>query len=304
MSDSPTIRIAFGANTRPARMKATFGQGPTLRFALGRPHRDDNTRMNTAFRTGPDVRLATFDLPAVHKSLSQQPTIRLAHKEAKGDNTLRGARGQPKIPQTLAPALLVSYVYLEGFKKNQADYVYRDWMMDSGAYSAYNSGEVIDLEKYIEDCHRLRAEDPTLKEIIGLDVIGDAAGSVKNNFYMKEKGVDIVPVFHYGEDWGILRDYCAAFKKVGLSCRFGETMEQSYWFYDQCFARSCPKRFHSFGWIGEPVMMRYPFHSGDSTSWEIGPCSFGNWKTYGKMSVRGSTQNLRTQIEWYLGLEA
>lgn len=283
---------------------------------------------------GPTVRLATFDIPAVHDSLSQapavrlavaprnqnggnnsvehnvtlgglgHPTVRLAHKSAQGDNNLMGIRGVERIPQSIAPALLVSYVYVDGFLKNQHRYCYRDWMMDSGAYSAYNSGKVIDIDEYIEACKRLRASDPTLKEIIGLDVIGSAEGSRKNSFYMKDKGVEIVPVFHFGEDFGLLKDYCAAFDKVGLSCRFGETMEESNWFYDQCFAHGWPKKFHSFGWISETVLMRYPFHSGDSTSWEIGPCAFGNWKSLGKVSVRGSKQNLRAEIEWYLKLEA
>ncbi len=45
--------------------------------------------------------------------------------------------------------------------------------MDSGAYSAWNSGEVIDLADYENKCHQLLAQDPTLKEIIALDVIND-----------------------------------------------------------------------------------------------------------------------------------
>jgi hypothetical protein len=41
----------------------------------------------------------------------------------------------------------------------------------------------------------------------------------------------------------------------------------------------------------------------DATNWEIGPCKFGRWQSYGKMSVRGSKQNLRAEVEWYLALE-
>jgi hypothetical protein len=42
-------------------------------------------------------------------------------------------------------AILVSFYYLEPFLKNQHLYQYRDWMMDSGAYSAYHSGKHITL---------------------------------------------------------------------------------------------------------------------------------------------------------------
>jgi len=256
----------------------------------------------------PSVRLAHAGQPeALIAGLAPAPTIRLAHTDdAQGTGTLTGRKGRhevPKIPERIAPALLVSYVYLEPFLKSQSRYCYRDWMMDSGAYSAYNSGQVIDLQAYIDKCHELLASDPTLVEIIALDVIGSAKGSLANSLKMKEAGLEVIPVFHVGEDYGILSEYCEAFQKVGLSCRFGEPLAVSLKFYDQCFARQWPKKFHSFGWISEAMLMRYPFHSGDSSSWEAGPCAFGNWKSFGKMSVRGSKQNLRAEIEWYLKLE-
>lgn len=120
---------------------------------------------------------------------------------------------------------------------------------------------------------------------------------------MKEAGVEAMPVFHIGDDWEILKEYAKHWDKVGISCRFGEPLNESFAFYDQCFARVWPKKFHSFGWMDEKVVMRYPLHSSDSSSWEVGPCAFGNWKAFGKLSVRGSTQNLRPQVEWYLDLE-
>lgn len=49
--------------------------------------------------------------------------------------------------------------------------------------------------------------------------------------------------------------------------------------------------------------MALPWHSVDATNWEIGPCKFGRWQTFGAMSVRGSKQNLRAEVEWYLALE-
>lgn len=232
------------------------------------------------------------------------PTLRLAHVPgAQGDNNLLGRNGVEKIPDSSRPGLLISYVYLTAFEGYRSRYAYRDWMMDSGAFSAYNSGAVIDLDAYIKDCYRLLAEDPTLVEIIALDVIGDGRGSLVNADKMREAGLDVIPVFHIGDDWGILKEYCRNHRKVGLSCRFGESVKESYKFYDECFALAWPKKFHSFGWTAEQMLMRYPFHSSDSTSWEMGPCAFGRWKTFGKMSVRGSSQNLRVEIEWHLELE-
>lgn len=191
------------------------------------------------------------------------PTLRLAHVPgAQGDNNLIGRKDMKQLLKDHeAPALLVSYVYIEAFLKIQEKYIYRDWMMDSGAYSAYNSGKEIDLHEYINACHLLKDSDPTLTEVIALDVIGSGEGSLRNAVKMKEAGVGYaMPVFHIGDDWEILKEYCKGWDKVGISCRFGESRKDSYKFYDQCFARTWPKKFHSFGWADEEVLMRYPLH--------------------------------------------
>jgi hypothetical protein len=252
---------------------------PTIRLACGEGQAERN---------------GTLDAPTIH--LVSQPS-----KSSNGENFLLGRSGS--LDGMDRPALLVSYVYLGKFQQARARYHFRDWIMDSGAFSVWKSGKTIDLQEYVACCRELLATDPLLKEVIALDVIGDARASLVNARAMKAAGVEAMPVFHIGDDWGILREYCAGWGKVGLSCRFGEPAKDSLRFLDQCFARAWPHRFHSFGWIAEDVMMRYPFHSGDSASWQVGPCAFGNWKSFGKMSVRGSRQNLRAEVLWYLDLE-
>ena len=42
----------------------------------------------------------------------------------------------------------------------------------------------------------------------------------------------------------------------------------------------------------------------DASSWEIGACGFGNWKQFGHMTVRGSDQDLRGEVNAFLDLEA
>jgi CO/xanthine dehydrogenase Mo-binding subunit len=47
-----------------------------------------------------------------------------------------------------------------------------------------------------------------------------------------------------------------------------------------------------------------PFHSVDATNWEIRPCQFGEWEWFGdKLSIRGSDQPLRAEVEAYLKRE-
>ena len=49
--------------------------------------------------------------------------------------------------------------------------------------------------------------------------------------------------------------------------------------------------------------MALPWDSVDATNWESGPCMFGRWNSFGALSVRGSKQNLRAEIEYYLRVE-
>lgn len=149
-------------------------------------------------------------------------------------------------------------------------------MLDSGAFSAWNSGNVIDIDALIE-----ATLDPFFTESVCLDVIGDAEASVRNAMAMKAAGSPAFPVFHLGDPWEHLDAYRAAFPRVGLSCRFGEPITQSLAWLEQCFARGWPHRFHSFGWTGAAALSRFPFDSADSLSWVV-PQQFGQWRAFGR----------------------
>lgn len=201
------------------------------------------------------------------------------------------------------PALLVSYFYYEQFKQNRPKYHFRDWVMDSGAFSAHNSGAVIDLKAYIDCCKELMATDPQLTEVFALDVIGDWKGTLKNTEKMWKAGVPAIPCFHYGEPWDVLLGYAKDYPKIALGGCVGRRDKDK--FAQQCFARVWPKKIHGFGFGAERSLMLLPWHSVDATNWEIGPCKFGRWASFGNasISVRGSQQNLRAEVEWYLDLE-
>jgi hypothetical protein len=207
--------------------------------------------------------------------------------------------------------LLFSFYYLDKFIERIQRYAMRDWMLDSGAFSAYNKGGYIDLQSYIRICKQLMDCPQPLApvEIIALDVIGSGPGSLENAVVMRDAGLDVIPVFHIGEDWGLLDEYCRGWDKVGLSCRFGEPVKTSTRFYEQCFARQWPKKFHSFGWVSEEMLLQLPFHSSDSTDWEIKPARFGTWRAFARtgstnyINWTGSSQDLLPEIEFYLDLE-
>ena len=109
----------------------------------------------------------------------------------------------PKEGETLTtemnPALLVSYVYLKPFLANKHKYVFRDWVMDSGGFSAWKSGTEINLQEYIDTCLHLLETDDKLTEVFALDVIGDWEASLRNTEEMWRQGVPAIPAYHPGE---------------------------------------------------------------------------------------------------------
>lgn len=206
---------------------------------------------------------------------------------------------------TNQPALLVSYVYLKQFTKERHRYHFRDWSMDSGAFSAHNSGKVIDLTGYTEECQRLLSTDTKLAEVFALDVIDDPYGSAKNTAYMWSRGVPAVPTYHQGEPWDVLEGLARDYPKIGIGGMVGLHAKAKKEWIGQCFARVWPKKIHGLGVAGEDILLAYPFHSADATNWEMGPTAFGRWASYGgsNLSIRGGQHNLRVEVEHYLKLE-
>lgn len=231
-------------------------------------------------------------------------SVRLATQgSAQGSNCLAGNRGVQRIPEDKKPALLISFAYLKNWLKNQPLFCYRDWVMDSGAYSAHNSNRTIDIWEYIDCCKKLLATDPTLTEVFALDVIGDWQSSAENCRIMWENGVPAIPCFHADEPEEALVEMASKYPKIALGGVALVNAKRKLKWAEQCFSRVWPKKIHGFAYGGEDAVMRLPWHSVDATSWEMGPCGFGRWKTFGAMKIRGSQQNLRAEVEWYLELE-
>ena len=208
------------------------------------------------------------------------------------------------VVQEHAPALLVSYVYVEPFLKKQASYCYRDWVLDSGAFSAHMSGTEIKLQDYIDFCKKILERDPTLTEVFALDVIGDAKASQKNVEEMWRQGVPAIPCFHANEPESFIYEMAKDYPKIALGGVAMQKGEAKNNWAEQCFARIWPKKVHGFGFGSQDGIMAVPWHSVDSTNWEIGPCAFGRWQKFGPLSVRGSNQDLRCEVKFYLDLEA
>lgn len=198
-------------------------------------------------------------------------------------------------------ALLVSFYYLKSFERSRERIKVRDWVMDSGAFSAHNSGAVIDLDEYIETCQRLLATDDLLTEVFSLDVIGDHKASLRNCEKMWKAGVPAIPTFHVGSPEDALIEMAKTYPKIALGGAVGYGGKEKW--AEQCFARVYPKRIHGLGWGGRRGILALPWHSVDASNWRTQPGAFGLWKLYGRMSVRNGNVDLRSQVDWFQSLE-
>lgn len=178
---------------------------------------------------------------------------------------------------------------------------YSVMMIDSGAFSAHMAGFEIDIYKYIDFCHTIKLRDISI--FMSLDVIGDPEASLRNAEIMTKNGVNIVPTFHFGEPLHYLDDMKRLYPLVaaGGVARKGVRIREE--FVDAVFSRIWPHRIHGLGITNRNLLMKYPFQSTDSSSWELGVRRAGRWPELGRVGQRGSRQNMVQPVMSYIKLQ-
>ena len=157
------------------------------------------------------------------------------------------------------------------FRKNidlVKGYIASDYelFLDSGAYSAANTGAPIDMEDYIAYINESGA-----MLYAGLDVIGDPITTMRNIKTMEERGLHPIPTFHMGGDPKDLRalfDY----PYIALGGMVFSTGRERYcdeiW---NILLKEAPGiHVHGFGMANIALMERYPWFSVDTSSWKDG----------------------------------
>lgn len=167
--------------------------------------------------------------------------------------------------------ILVSFAYLDHWRKEASMCPAARLMLDSGAFTSHTRGDVIDHDALIAE-----ATSGRWTEAIGLDVIGDWRASEANAD--REHALvpgRMIPTFHLGDPWELLAKYVARSGKVAIGGMVGAPLLLVLRFLEQVFARAWPHRLHSFGRIDEKILTRFPFESADSSNWLIGVVRFG-----------------------------
>jgi hypothetical protein len=146
-----------------------------------------------------------------------------------------------------------------------------NFFLDSGAFSVWNSGATIDIDKYIEF---IQKHKDTITVYANLDVIGDPEATWENQRIMEEAGLTPLPIFHRGENMKYLYK-CMEYDYFGLGGSTRDYLSKKIQFYDSVFNVICDKdgyprnKIHGLGMTSFSMIRRYPLYSIDSTSWLI-----------------------------------
>lgn len=166
-------------------------------------------------------------------------------------------------------------------------------MLDSGAHSLYNMyvksyhgaydwdfsySETDEFWKYAEDyATYLKLNSHKFETVVNLDVIRNPERSWAMQKWYENKGLKVLPVYHFGEPIEWFKKYMDNYEYIGISGLGQEIQRENYIQYaDRVFNLICdskgnPKwKIHGFAMTSIDLILRYPFYSVDSTTWLVG----------------------------------
>jgi hypothetical protein len=193
-----------------------------------------------------------------------------------------------KLPTSRA---LASYAMPKQFQRLK-DFGIKSIFIDSGAWSAFNSGVDIDIDSFIDFGKEIQDE---VDAIANLDVIEDAYGSLKNFKYITKRGLDVWPVYHFGEPKKLLQDYMKETDHICIGGLVGTGVKPSRIRRNlMLFYAEYPlAKVHTFGVNSFDVLMGLPIYSTDALTWRSGS-RFGDAFINGRRHKVGRTSGQRT----------
>lgn len=138
-------------------------------------------------------------------------------------------------------------------------------MLDSGAYSAWRRGEVINVDDYIQ-----YIKQSQIGKYVVLDVVGDYEETRFNLRQMESQNLRPIPVFHINTPWSILEDLARDYRLICIGGTVGKSKEDRVNFFDELFERHPELFYHGLGMTMPDLMRKYPWVSVDSTTWLTG----------------------------------
>lgn len=181
-------------------------------------------------------------------------------------------------------------------------------IIDSGAFSAWNTGATINLNDYITWAHETVLPKYPHAHFVNLDVIPATPGrtstqaerdqamhdSLKNADKLRLNNLDVIEVFHQDEPIGYLDHLLTRSQGhiIGLSPRNDQSVQSRVKWLKHVLKHVLQThpphnfpRFHGLAATGKAMLDAFPFYSVDSLSWNTGPM----YGTYRDPHTRRST---------------
>jgi hypothetical protein len=174
--------------------------------------------------------------------------------------------------------MLVSYYYWRKRDLSQLDKMaapltavggHLELFADSGAFSAYTQrggGAAIRREEYAA---WLTEWQPRLRVMVNLDVIGDAAGSARNQLWLENRGLNVTPVYHMQSPVAELEALCRDYRYicVGGTASLTGAQKTAATARAMIVAREHGTAVHGLGRSSADELSAIGFYSVDSTTW-------------------------------------
>lgn len=199
---------------------------------------------------------------------------------------------------------LISYAYpnqLKEWMKNFTSDMESNIIIDSGAFSAWNNGKVIDLQAYIDYAQKALEQLSKFKKvnvhIVNLDVIPGVVGQTttlnkirkKENQDLKElsakqgfrnmrrmikAGLKPIHVFHQGEDFSWIDKMVEYVSYIGISpandLPWRTRTEWISTVFEYLYKRGITVDTHGFAVTTFATLRDFPWTSCDAATWKIG----------------------------------
>lgn len=243
------------------------------------------------------------------------------------------------VNQTKYPFILNSFAYAKAL--NLLDYTPQDLTLDSGAFTAWNSGKSVNITDYADWCIEQQSKTPSLKAV-NLDVIPGEVGrtsteqerkdgmsmSLKNADYLRGRGISIEEVFHQDEPFEFLDLLISRLPKGDVLCISprNDVSKQSKMAWLQKVLVHLVKtqgktnlpKMHGLAVTSKDLTLAFPFYSVDSSTYTIstrfGKVLDGNGSQIGIEKVLGRSikntdeaamrQMIIQSIDYYKKMEA
>ena len=191
------------------------------------------------------------------------------------------------------------------------------FLLDSGAFSAWNSGKEINLKEYIEFAKDFQAK---FKEsidhiyIVNLDVIPGEQGTKPtkkqveeaaqqgwdNMLQFEKAGITPVHIFHQGEGFEWLEKISKRHRYIGISPSNDAGIKVKFEWMQRVYSIIHAKNMtHGFAVTARKLMLAFPWYSVDSTSW-MAPQIYGKSVFTPEFGDLGLTSRCKSHVDFVI----